>query len=140
MSDARPDPLRAHLAAVIPSGALVVAVAVVFAAVHHDDWNTWLFVWGLAIGLTGLLQSELATQLAVRMLGSADPRTAPERLRFRRRFNAFSMPLVGLVIGLIAGAGNLLWVDLVMTGIALVVWIPTSFIAMRVIRRARPTT
>jgi hypothetical protein len=101
-------------------------------------WNTWLFLWGLAIGVTGVLQTDLLLRYARGRLRLAD--TSPEaraQLRARQRVNAAIALTFGLVVGLVAGLRDLVWLDALITGVAIVVWVPTTFIALRVVRRAR---
>jgi hypothetical protein len=122
---------------VVLVGLGVIVSAAIWYVVRSDaDWNTWLFVWGVAIGVTGVLQGEVGSAYARGLLeGREDAKSTADRWRFRRRFNAATTLAFGLVVGLIAGGGNLFWFDAVMTGVALVVWVPSAFVGWRLLRR-----
>ncbi|MFL6241067.1 MAG: hypothetical protein ACJ735_16420 [Actinomycetes bacterium] len=134
------DMLRRNVTFVVGSLVCMVAGAAVFAVVAHDSWNTWLLVWGLAIGVTGALQSELMIGFARRVTaGTPTASSTEDHIKLRRRINNAAMLALGLSVGLLAAAADLVWFDLAVTVLALAVWIPTSLLAIGVVRRSRRT-
>jgi hypothetical protein len=49
------------------------------------------------------------------------------------------MLTLGAAVGLIAGASDMVWFNVLLTVGALVVWIPAGFVAMRMVRRRKVT-
>jgi MFS family permease len=111
------------------------AVAVVAGGLLNPaPWRWSLFWWGLAIGVVGVAHNELVTRMGQRQ--NAVPR--PRRIRigsWRLSHTLLWVPL-GPLVGGLAAAWDLVWVDVAVSVYAAAVWLLALVVLFFVCRRA----
>jgi MFS family permease len=129
---------RRRLALLIASDAALVGIAIVFAGLYGHGWHWGLFICGLAIGIAGILH----TQLALRLLEGALEPDRTEGLRTRlastSRYFMAQYAVWGVVVGTLCAASDLIWPELALLVFLALCWIG-SLLALPVIRRRLET-
>jgi hypothetical protein len=119
------------------SNGLLTAAAIVFAVTVGTGWSWWLFVWGAALGVLGVVGNELLARVTLRVLRPAA--TDVERLRSRRhdqRLIVFPSALItGCAIGIIAAGLQSAIPDALMTVAVVVFEVGLPLAMLRLLRR-----
>jgi hypothetical protein len=111
----------------------VASLGAVVAGVYDPvAWRWSLFWWGVAIGVVGIAHNEFVTRLGVRL--DAAPRG--RRRMAGRRLN-YTLMWIGLgpLIGGLAAAWNVVWIDVAAGAYAVVVWVLALIVLFFVYRR-----
>jgi hypothetical protein len=111
--------------------------AIVAGVLDPVAWRWSLFWWGAAIGAVGIAHNEFVTRLGVRV------NAVPRERRIRVAGHRLSYPLMWLALGLLIGglsaAWDIVWIDVAAGAYAAVVWLLASVVLFFVYRRASST-
>jgi MFS family permease len=131
-----PEVTVRHLHWLVTSAAVgVVAVAVVGGVLNPAPWRWSLFWWGLAIGGVGIAHNEFVTRMGRRQ--NAAPR--PRRIRIgggRQLSHTLLWVSLGPLVGGLAAAWDLVWIDVAVGAYAAAVWLVALVVLFFVCRRA----
>jgi len=119
--------------------AAVLVAAGVVGVVHRHDWRVGLFVCGVAIGVAGILHSQLLLRVSptVLRLDASAVERLHSRLRLPGRVVVGAYAVGGLTLGAVCAALDGAMAEL-LVGFALVVWWIFGFAALMAAgRRAR---
>jgi hypothetical protein len=100
-------------------------------------WRWSLFWWGAAIGVVGVAHNEFVTRLGVRL--NAVPRERRIRLGGRRLSDSLMWTGLGPLIGGLAAAWNIVWIDVAAGAYAVAVWASALVVLVYVYRRRDAT-
>ena len=119
------------------SNGFLIAAAVVTAAVAGTGWSWWLFIWGVGLGVLGLVGNELIVRATVRIVRPIA--SDLERLRSRRhdqRLIVFpSALLTGCAVGIIAAGLQSAVLDVLMTVVVVVLEVGLPVVLLSSLRR-----
>ena len=89
-----------------------------------EGWHLGLFIWGLAIGLVGILNQRVSNHVLPRLVGASDEETAKWRARsgLRGRIYTVSYIVLGVTIGVFSATTNIVWIDIGFTVFAVLMW------------------
>jgi hypothetical protein len=130
-----PDVTARHLRWLLASVAAgLAAAAIVGGLLHPAPWRWSLFWWGLAIGGVGMVHNEFVTRMGRRH--NAVPPARRMRVGGRRLSYTFVWVALAPLVGGLAAAWNLAWIDVAVGAYAVVVWVVALVVLFFVCRRA----
>lgn len=123
---------------VYASGVSMVGACAVVALSLGTGWSWSLFLWGLGVGLLGPVISEVLRRIASSYLAPTPQQLADAQVRVRaHRLLVIPMGVaVGFAVGLLAGALEVVWVDVVPTVALLLFGLLPALIQLPRFRRA----
>ena len=112
---------RRLLPAFVFSWLALVLAAVALAVVSDQPWDTPACIWGVGLGVVTGVWPDISRPLVLALAG-ADGAALPQRSKLRRTIDRVSALVMAVSLGLLTGAWRLLWLDAVLSAMAMVIF------------------
>ena len=133
---------RRQLPLMFASWAAMAFLCVVVIVKLHGHWHTGLFIWGLSLGVVGILNQQVSIHLFPRFAGltKQDARLKRQPYALRKRVNVVTFLVMGVTLGVVTAKTGFVGLDIALTvvlGASLCIALIAAFVRGGRARRSR---